>query len=306
MADHDEGSECGICKGEVKEGDRGVQCDCCGTWVHDKCGDINANVYNTLKKFSGAKLGTGLHWYCPSCNKGMKDWILEMRGMKERQGKVEKDLEGLKKVVEEIRNEIKEAKVESGEERTKLWSELVARQTVEKREVVVGGAMSGGEVITRNVSASREIQGTVTEAMEREKRKSNLVIMGIKETTGDEYKEEVENLVKDLMEGEYVKIQVGERIGRKEGKVRPIRIVVEDVVHRRKILSKAKELKNMVGKERTYIVPDLTRKQQEDDRKLRDQVKIFKGRGDVGVKIVKGQVVKGDGRDREVLFRLDD
>ena len=80
----------------------------------------------------------------------------------------------------------------------------------------------------------------ITEAVERDKKRKNLVIMGIKESTGEEYKVEVEDLVKDLMDGIYVKFTVGERIGKaSEGKCRPIRITVEDLSHKRRILAKA-------------------------------------------------------------------
>jgi len=52
-------------------------------------------------------------------------------------------------------------------------------------------------------------------------------------------------------------------------------------------------------------MPDLTRVQQEDDMKLRDQVKAFREKGIESVKIVKGEVVKCDGTDRTVWFKLE-
>jgi len=112
-------------------------------------------------------------------------------------------------------------------------------------------------------------------------------------------------MIRDRMEGKYVKYEVMERIGRNENGVRPIKILVEENAHRRQILAKAEQLKALKDWEKIYIMPDLTRVQQEDDKKLRDQVKAFREKGIEGVKIVKGEFVKGDGTDRTVLFKLE-
>ena len=44
--------------------------------------------------------------------------------------------------------------------------------------------------------------------------------------------------------------------------------------------------------EKIYISPDLTRKQQEKDKKLRDMVKEYRVQGMTGVKIVRGKIVR--------------
>jgi hypothetical protein len=231
----------------------------------------------------------------------------QLKGLTEKQGKMEIEVAEVKKTMEQVKEgavsqdfeEVKKEVVKlrlDGEDMSKKWSDILKEKSEENKDRVIP---------VRSLAENREIQVKVTEAMEREKRRNNLVILGMKETDNDEYKDDVEELIKELMGGLYVKIQVGERIGRKDGKARPVRITVEDLRHRRNILRKAKELKNMEGKERIYITPDLTRLQQEDDKKLRDQVKIFRNRGDIDAKIVRGEVVKGEGNDRQVLFKLN-
>jgi len=49
--------------------------------------------------------------------------------------------------------------------------------------------------------------------------------------------------------------------------------------NRRKLLLKAKMLKDIIGFETIYVCPDLTRNRQEEDKKLRDQVRNFRGKG---------------------------
>ena len=53
------------------------------------------------------------------------------------------------------------------------------------------------------------------------------------------------------------------------------------------------------------MVPDLTRKQQEEDKQLRDKLKEFRGNGMEGIKISKGCIVKEQGSDRQVLFGVE-
>ena len=53
------------------------------------------------------------------------------------------------------------------------------------------------------------------------------------------------------------------------------------------------------------MVPDLTRKQQEEDKQLRDKLKEFRGNGMEGIKISKGCIVKEEGSDREVLLLVE-
>ena len=53
-------------------------------------------------------------------------------------------------------------------------------------------------------------------------------------------------------------------------------------------------MKNKIGFERIYIVPDLTQEQQREDKKLRDEVKRLRDSGAVNVRISKGSVVADD------------
>jgi len=189
----------------------------------------------------------------------------------------------------------------------------VVRNDQEERDAergVVGASVGGRGVSCRGHGSvvgggDGDMRAQLTEEEERERRKFNLMFMGIKEGSAEEGEMVVRGLVKVLLGGEYVGLRVGERVGRKGVKDRPIRVVVEEAGQRRKILARAKDLKTMEGKGGIYIAPDRTRKQQEEDRVLRDKVKEFRKGGKVGVKISKGKVVREEGGNRDVLFRLD-
>ena len=59
------------------------------------------------------------------------------------------------------------------------------------------------------------------------------------------------------------------------------------------------------------MAPDLTRLQQEEDKKLRDKLKEFreegskKGNERTSVKIIRGEIVREVNGGREVLFSLE-
>jgi len=120
-----------------------------------------------------------------------------------------------------------------------LWSKVVGGVVVQEG--------CGLSTDVKGVNQSRKIQVEVTEAIDRERRKKNLIIRGIPETKeAEEYKDNVNNMIRDLMEGKYVKYEVMERIRRKENGVRPIKILVEENAQRRQLLAKAKHLNQFI------------------------------------------------------------
>jgi len=117
-------------------------------------------------------------------------------------------------------------------------------------------------------NAEREFKVQLNEAMERHKRRTNLVIMGAVEDTVDQTKELIGSMLKVLLQDD-VEFTVLGRVGKLDGaKIRPVRICIEDADIRRKLLKKASSLKNNKEYEKIYVSPDLTTKQQEEDKKL--------------------------------------
>ena len=97
--------------------------------------------------------------------------------------------------------------------------------------------------------------------------------MGVAEEGKDGGGEDIVKDVRNLLPGVKVEFTVLGRIGRKGGGPRPVHIMIKENAHRRKLFANAREIKTMVGLNKVYLVPDLTRLQQMEDKKLRDQVK---------------------------------
>ena len=89
-----------------------------------------------------------------------------------------------------------------------------------------------------------------------------------------------------------IKYEVVGRVGKKADKPRPLRIKVEDSRSRRRILVSANKLKGMKGKENIYIVPDLTKMQQKEDKEIREEnrkkrIEMGAGKASDEVKVLK-------------------
>lgn len=119
------------------------------------------------------------------------------------------------------------------------------------------------------------------EVEDRLRRKKSLVISGVpeqskgtSESRGEADENTVESLLMELCELPETRILRCHRIGRQQDKDRLIRVVLTDEDDVKKVLRKAKLLRDLSPSyERIYINPDLTPFQREISKKLRDEVK---------------------------------
>jgi uncharacterized protein YoxC len=182
--------------------------------------------------------------------------------------------------MEDVKSQIEEVKKDT-EYVKKSFAEVVKREEERKEgEIETGGVGKVSKV------QEEEEKKRMLELIERAKRRSNLILFGVPEEAADgEGSEIVQDIVNGLLGDGGVKYEVIGRIGRKAEKPRPLRIKVEDSRNRRRILVSAKKLKGMEGKQNIYIVPDLTREQQDEDRRKRDEIWMSRvNRGKKGVK----------------------
>jgi len=122
--------DCGVCDKEVKSHDQGLVCDQCDIWYHDKCGNISQALYLCLIQECKDGKRSGIHWYCADCNRVAKNILTKLGGLKEKQDKLKGDLlevkkelktmnravEGIQKIVENLRKTTDQAYAEVQEE----------------------------------------------------------------------------------------------------------------------------------------------------------------------------------------------
>jgi len=320
--------KCGACNKEVVKD--GIECEVCERWFHCKCEKVAAGTYKALEQ------DKALHWYCSGCSRGVvntwkrlqeKQEFLEkevgqlkeeLKGMKiltGRVGQMEKEFNADRAEFKKLDGRMKkiESAVKEGEQKKE---QLVQKEIKELKQSFVDIVNEQEEerkkednkkTADRDKTVDRELQQKMLEVMEREKRKSNLIFMGIKEATEEEENRIIKDIMDTLVEETDISYEIFGRVGRKDtgntDKARPLRIVIEDIGHRRLVLSRGKKLKESSYK-KVFIVPDLTRLQQEEDKKLRDKLKEIRQQGTTNAKIVKGEIVSVEEGEKVVLFTL--
>ena len=102
------------------------------------------------------------------------------------------------------------------------------------------------------------------------------------------------------------------RLGKKEqGKTRLIRITVDSVKTKREILKRAKRLRDSEKWKRVFITPDLSPKERQRNKELREDLKSRTEEGEENLVIRRGKIVKlpeshqGERTDKSIssLFR---
>src|SRR5437867_10658700 len=256
------------------------------------CGVCNNEVVIKEKRHTGVK------WFCKVCQIHFSKVKLEIKIVEERQVVVEAKQVTFEAGLMDVRRELGALKqelkdfVKVKEQKEEKESEKVEEQFDEiKTEIknirksysdtVVSGNAVTGELVRSNTTAqNRDIKVEVSELMERDKRKNNLVIFGIEETN-DEFvtKDKVNEIVRAVGLEEN-KIKYFGRVGRMVPGAKPriVRVVCQDSETKRKFLKESNRLKSIEGFANKYEALDLTKVQEIQDKNLREKLKEFRVR----------------------------
>jgi len=203
--------------------------------------------------------------------------------MQARQDKTDDDVKKLEDEIKNLRIELTVVGVLAHKNDIKLEG-LIEKNNVEGISVSLDATDCSVD------KRMKSIVDGMAESMEIEKRKNNIVFHGLKEaevvnlddldiaefgkTADQEFVEEL--LRKGLRLDATRHIEEVQRIGRfVAGRIRPLRVRIKTNEARNEILKKARDLKDCEDFKRVYIAPDLSRKQQECDKDLREHVKKF-------------------------------
>ena len=287
--------KCGDCDKCVTAKDQGLQCEVCNEWFHARCQKISEDTYSSIKNEDS------VHWYCYTCNKEVTRVIKSIPRFQARQDKFEHDLMKCQENLALLQIEMKSVREQSSATDTKLET-LVEAKLVEGLERRVESRVDG---------KVKQLSEDMSETLEIEKRKGNLVFHGLKEGKDSNDTNEkphdwqmVEELLRNGLKLDPSRhVDEVTRIGRSaEGKIRPLRVKIKSMESRIEIMKRARDLKDCEEFKRVFIAPDLTRKQQQTDKDLRDHVKKFREEGQTGVMIRYGKVIKNESGGQVVVL----
>lgn len=260
----EDASPCRVCDETV--GPKGIKCDKCEEWVHQKCAQISDQDYDTITQMDNEYL----KFFCPPCSKHSRS--------------LDKDFSA------------------SSEAKIEVLIELVkSLQTQNQAIMAIIGNLDLDRKLERKIE--QRLQENENEFKERESRENNIILYNLPEPQGPEetYAQEDTKQVNEVfaeigsdLTGSKLKESVAslKRLGNKtDGKNRPIKISFKDVSPKYSILKKAKNLKGSTKFARVGISPDKTLKERETDRKLRAELKLRQEKGE-NVKIYRGAIVE--------------
>ena len=196
-------------------------------------------------------------------------------------------------------DEMEKLREKMNQEMEELKEEFDEKLSGHKDKVKAGGEEPMG---SSSKLLTIPLKQEITEALDIEKRKDMVVTRGIQES--EDLDEKVGMNMKEL--GFSKQYTVMGRIGelRKRGaevsdiadigRNQLVSLKMESVAVKWRVVSGSRKLSNSENFKNIFISPDLTRKQGEEDKKLRLKLKEICIKGEVldGVKISKGRIVK--------------
>ena len=333
----DTGSEGAICNGgpgknncgnPVKDGEAGVLCDRCHEWFHAACQEIPKAAIKALDKFEC------LAWLCANCKLDMKnkksnpkpDPSLEIRiGQLEQAVQRQIDLmsssiQMQEKVMKDQSSKIEQSMLvceKYAREQAKAVEQTIHQQRASYADTVKGTCSEVAKVVksqldqlpkahtSRDNKAARELSQALDDHLDKERRKANLVIHNLPEQGGSTLMERSEKdialfstMIKDVMKL-HATSSKSFRVGKKQQeRPRLLIITLDNPACKHDILRGAPQLRNSGKYDKIYITPDLTLKEREAGRKLREELASRKRAGEENLAIRGGKIIHTTGQER--------
>lgn len=306
---------CPTCDRWVEKG--GAECTRCGFWRHKECEGLSE---------AGLKLVNNMDvWFCKVCstdwkmdqekNEKMRD---ELNGLKQKNTEINNKMRALEnrcdswsKNVERPTRELtpgSNTKERENEARDTQPDLADIKEDIRKLRqdnddfrgmiVELEGKWEKREEEIVNKVMDKVVQ-YMDEVQERERKRKNVVMFNVPESKGKDIGEEVADDMKkcrevfDALEVREAKIERIYRIGsRKSEKARPIIVELNEVGTKWKLVKCSKNLKHArhTGVRQVIIAPDLTRKEREENDRLRDELRFRRQAGGKWI-IRRGQVI---------------
>ncbi len=299
-ADEEEPSPCGRCRKMVIRGDEALQCEICSQWYHIKCERVTKPQY---KQMQATKTKTNFHWYCDTCDiiqtgviRQMTLFNAEQSQFKQRLDDLEKNAADKKEVQKELEKKADKEDLQKLEQRVTNLEEKANKEDVEeikdKVQKLEGRINSTHENAqdSANPQPSTSSGGgntmdeVIKEMKDQEDRKRNIIFFNIPESKSKDMNERVKHDKEEAKEITKIcsatikkdDMLKAKRLGKipDDDKPRPLLIEVSSDEKKRALFKNLSKLQNAPDKYKTVSVRnDLTKKQREQEKTLREEAK---------------------------------
>lgn len=279
------------CKGDIHE--ESIECRKCWKNLHLRCASVEKEEWKLLEK-----LRKVVKWICEECEEKYNQFEKENDLLKEKIKIMEKDMNLLKKAKEcedKVEIELKDETVQEEDKFEKLKKGILESVKSMNEDLKLE--------LMRKIPRSNHVDNK--ENIMDEERKQNLIIYNVEECLDEDPLNRKEDDLKTVMEifekGTKVYrqdydikrvIRLGKRYD-ENGQVkkrRPILVRLGSVQEKWKIIKRANYLSNAPdGLHKVSIVLDLNEKQREENKKLIEELKSRRERGE-DVVIRRGEI----------------
>ena len=278
------GARCPHCSEACLSESNAVQCDLCGIWAHAECEGISNELYDKLSDVC-ANINN-LSYFCEAnhCNSRMKQLVYAHHANLEQQvdipslRTIQAEQANLHRLISEVSMKVDDLKSRNNVLRSEVetTSELIS---VENQSIV------------RPESPASTFLTVAEELNDRERRKNNVIIYNLPETSPLQDEKWFTDLCKTVFDTG-VKVTKILRLGKPtEDKTRPLLIVLDDLSHKEFIVSHSYYLRRHSQYKNIYVSTDMTKFQRDKHRKLVQELKQRRERGEKNLIILNGEIV---------------
>ena len=272
------------CGGEVKDNEDALLCQWCNEWRHLGC------TSTTRADFA---------WYCSVCQPIVKENL---------------------KVFGQMRRDLDEAKVRVRNVETKVVNVEGRVEKLEQRDGVLEGKVD--ELKNKVFDVHQTIENVVNvkledamkEESEKTRKRANIMIHNLPEISSTDVEKRKRWGVRECVKvfNEYLGVATEQqevvravRMGKRDdtgNKPRLLSVTLNSVGKKFDIISKAPKLKTASeeGIKKLFITRDMTLKERNEERKLRDELRKRRDEGETDLMIRRGKIVKKPGAQGSV------
>lgn len=289
--DNDEG-ELVYCDRCTDQCDQLIQCERCEMWLCSNCEKVPDEVITLIGKFCEFRV----HWYCKICEKPA---VQAVRSYSHMSNPFREDIvNSMNKIMSESFNKVVEnmtRAVNKIEEGVANRCKSLDEQLTSKLTTETTGTSSNDHSPIDTIAA-----GVVDEQREREKRKLNLILHNVRESSkenGSSRKADDIATVTTMLQnrvGVKATITNAFRLGKRSDRPRLLKVSVSSVEEKSAILKQCYKLKNKENPadvQKIFATPDLTPLEQKKDKALRQKLTELNKNGKV-YKIKNGVIVR--------------
>ena len=303
-------SNCGV---QVVDGDKAVECCRCQQWFHSKCQAIPKLAYDALTKYKC------LTWLCEKCKKIISD--VESNPPTPKDDTDLASLEGkVQNIGEMVRDHMKII-VQSMKEQEKVVSdsakllERICKDQHNQKATYADMVRGTCDKVVKEVSAkietlpakvgvkdsseaTRAMSNVFDSFMDREKRKLNVVVHNLPEDDSETLAERTirdQEIFKDVIKaGMNLNIHPTRsfRVGKKlDDRPRLLIVTLDSAETKIELLKMAPQLRYLTTWKRIYVTPDLSKKEREEGKRLREELAARRQTGETNLVIKRGRIV---------------